>query len=142
MDVRKPKDLNQKDLVRIVTDIQQFMYSTPLADGDTCEWDSNLNVSGSDLVDVVAGLMEDFNLIPGDWVTTGELVEGTGVVPVAPAKVTVTDVAYINAAIMLHHKDGEVEIDDDAKVSRGEDPGAYVQAWVWVYDDDVKEMKL
>ena len=28
--------------------------------------------------------------------------------------------------------DGELEIDDNAIVSYGEDNGAYVQAWVWV----------
>jgi len=28
--------------------------------------------------------------------------------------------------------DGELEIDDNAVVSHGEDNGAYVQAWVWV----------
>ncbi|MCP4900088.1 MAG: hypothetical protein GY906_24220 [bacterium] len=28
--------------------------------------------------------------------------------------------------------DGEIEIDDDAVVSVSDDPGAYVQAWVWV----------
>jgi hypothetical protein len=27
---------------------------------------------------------------------------------------------------------GEIEIDEDAKVSQGDDNGAYVQAWVWV----------
>jgi hypothetical protein len=27
---------------------------------------------------------------------------------------------------------GNVDVDDDAVVSRGDDPGAYVQAWVWV----------
>ena len=32
-------------------------------------------------------------------------------------------------------KDGEIEIDDDAVISESEDGGAYVQAWVWVYDD-------
>lgn len=30
-----------------------------------------------------------------------------------------------------HHRDGEVEIDDGAAVSEGQDNGAYVQAWVW-----------
>jgi hypothetical protein len=30
------------------------------------------------------------------------------------------------------NKDGELEIDDDAVVSEGEDNGAYVQGWVWV----------
>ncbi len=29
-------------------------------------------------------------------------------------------------------KEGELEIDDDAKISEGDDNGAYVQAWVWV----------
>ena len=33
-----------------------------------------------------------------------------------------------------HGDDGTCEIDDNAKISRGTDcPGAYVQAWVWVY---------
>lgn len=31
-----------------------------------------------------------------------------------------------------HGRDGEIEFDDDAKVSESEDNGAYVQAWVWV----------
>lgn len=31
-----------------------------------------------------------------------------------------------------HQDDGEVEIDDDAKLSEGSDNGTYVQAWVWV----------
>ena len=29
-------------------------------------------------------------------------------------------------------RDGEIEFDDDAKVSESEDNGAYVQAWLWV----------
>lgn len=36
-------------------------------------------------------------------------------------------------------KDGEIEIDQNAVVSKGDDPGAYVQAWVWVYDDETEE---
>jgi len=34
-----------------------------------------------------------------------------------------------------HHtdsKEGELEIDDNAKLSEGDDNGTYVQAWVWV----------
>jgi hypothetical protein len=38
-------------------------------------------------------------------------------------------------------KDGEIEIDDRAPVNPGDDPGAYVQAWIWISDDDVKENK-
>ena len=29
-------------------------------------------------------------------------------------------------------RDGELELDSDAKVSEGDDNGAYVQAWMWV----------
>ncbi len=32
----------------------------------------------------------------------------------------------------LYHDEGEIEVDDGATVSIGEDAGAYVQAWVWV----------
>jgi hypothetical protein len=42
------------------------------------------------------------------------------------------EAAYRAAAIRLHHRDGEIEINDNADVSLGDDPGAYVQAWVWV----------
>lgn len=36
-------------------------------------------------------------------------------------------------------QEGEIEIDDNAKVSRGYDNGAYVQAWVWVPDEDKED---
>lgn len=43
-------------------------------------------------------------------------------------------------AMEIYYRDGKVEIDSDAIVSRGDDPGAYVAAWVWVpfkkEDDD------
>ncbi len=32
----------------------------------------------------------------------------------------------------LYHQEGEIEVDDNARVSSGTDKGAYVQAWVWV----------
>lgn len=32
--------------------------------------------------------------------------------------------------------EGRIEIDEGATCSRGSDPGLYVQAWVWVYDDE------
>lgn len=35
--------------------------------------------------------------------------------------------------------DGELEFDDDAKVSFGDDPGAYVQCWRWITDADVRD---
>ena len=44
-----------------------------------------------------------------------------------------------------HQKDGEVEIDDNAQLSEGNDNGCYVAAWVWVgfsgtpFDKDKEE---
>ena len=52
---------------------------------------------------------------------------------------TPTDKQFQAAARRLYHNDGEIEIDEGAVVSRAEgnpDKGAYVQAWVWVYDSD------
>jgi hypothetical protein len=54
-----------------------------------------------------------------------------------------TDKQYIEAAFKKYHRDGEIEIDKDctrlpkSRVSRGDDPGAYVMAWVWVSNDDL-----
>lgn len=38
----------------------------------------------------------------------------------------------IRAMAQEEGRDGELEVDDGAIVSEGEDNGAYVQAWVWV----------
>lgn len=35
-------------------------------------------------------------------------------------------------------KDGELEIDDNAKILCGSDRGAYVQAWLWINYDEIK----
>lgn len=48
------------------------------------------------------------------------------------------DEDYRNAARRKYHDEGTCEIDDNAVVSVSDDEGAYVQAWVWVYNDDVK----
>lgn len=40
----------------------------------------------------------------------------------------------VEQAIAEYHRDGEIEIDEGAVCSRGDDDGCYVQAWVWVYD--------
>ena len=50
----------------------------------------------------------------------------------------------IETARRIYQEEGSIEIDDNAKVSRGEgnpDKGAYVQAWLWVYDESAKENK-
>jgi hypothetical protein len=49
----------------------------------------------------------------------------------------ITDEDYVQAARDIYEADGEIEIDGEAKVSRGDRSGAYVQAWVWVYAKDV-----
>lgn len=40
--------------------------------------------------------------------------------------------AIIDLARAEHQEDGKLEIDEDAKLSEGDDNGAWVQAWVWV----------
>ncbi len=32
----------------------------------------------------------------------------------------------------MYQQEGEIEVDNDALISRGDDEGAYVEAWVWV----------
>ena len=54
---------------------------------------------------------------------------------------TFTDEQYRAAAKRIHEEEGTVEIDSNAIVGFSGDGGAYVQAWVWVYDDDVKPPK-
>lgn len=39
----------------------------------------------------------------------------------------------------LYHQDGEIEVDFDARVSLGDDRGAYVEAWVWVPRSEEQE---
>lgn len=54
----------------------------------------------------------------------------------------ITDQQYIEAARRQYHKGGKIEIDDQigtemvSKAPGNPDGGAYVQAWVWVYDED------
>jgi hypothetical protein len=48
----------------------------------------------------------------------------------------------IVAARSQYESEGEIEIDDNAKVSRAEgnpDVGAFVQAWVWVSDEEASQ---
>ncbi len=50
-----------------------------------------------------------------------------------------TDSQFVEAARELYEQEGEIEIDDNATISRGDDDGAYVQAWVWVNFHDMTE---
>ena len=45
--------------------------------------------------------------------------------------------AYRDAANRLRSSNNEeIQVDDKAPVSIGDEPGAYVQCWVWVRDSD------
>lgn len=45
---------------------------------------------------------------------------------------TPSDETLVDQARCMYQDEGSIEIDGGAVVSRGDDPGAYVQAWVWV----------
>ena len=46
---------------------------------------------------------------------------------------------YVRAAHRLYHDDGKVEVDTNAAVQPVPDyHGAYVLAWVWVDDEEVR----
>lgn len=61
------------------------------------------------------------------------------------------DRRYCEAAHRMYHKDGEIEVDGNAAISkelvtksgtprkRGKEEGAYVQAWVWVPRDEIED---
>jgi hypothetical protein len=56
----------------------------------------------------------------------------------------ITNQQYVEAAQRLYDREGETEVDDGARVSRGDavedgDAGAYVQAWVWVSNEDIEQ---
>lgn len=48
------------------------------------------------------------------------------------------ELAYVSEA-QDYQREGELEVDASAVVSLGDDPGAYVMAWIWVADCDVWE---
>lgn len=49
------------------------------------------------------------------------------------------DARMIGLASDEHHRDGEIEIDEtQTVVSESDDGGAYVMAWVWVYDPECR----
>lgn len=48
---------------------------------------------------------------------------------------TPNDAWYLARARDRYHREGAIEVDEQATVSHGADNGAYVQAWVWVEND-------
>jgi len=51
------------------------------------------------------------------------------------------DKKYVDAARLIYARDGEIEVDEGAAVSHGADPGAYVQAWVWVTNKEARQAR-
>lgn len=64
----------------------------------------------------------------------GALASEKGVRPVHEPTPEERD--YIERAKLAFNVEGELEIDDNAVVSKGDDDGAYVEAWAWVPDDE------
>ena len=58
-----------------------------------------------------------------------------------PTDKNISDSQFALAAKRLHEKEGEIEVDFTADVSRGDDSddGAYVQAWVWVPNEEARQ---
>lgn len=55
-----------------------------------------------------------------------------------------TNKEFVEKAQGQYARDGEIEIDNDAEVSRADKVianGAYVQAWVWVGSDEEGEVE-
>lgn len=51
----------------------------------------------------------------------------------------ISDDAFRAAAYAAHGREGEIECDDTATVSRGDEPGgAFVAMWVWISDDEAR----
>lgn len=63
--------------------------------------------------------------------------------PARPARLWpgISNRQYREAAKAQHHVEGEVEVDDRAKVSRSSDGGAYIMAWVWVDNADAEAIQ-
>jgi hypothetical protein len=55
----------------------------------------------------------------------------------ALADCTISGLQNYRAAAQRHHRDGELEIDPGAVVSKGDDPGAYVMPWLWIDDSEL-----
>jgi hypothetical protein len=47
-----------------------------------------------------------------------------------------SDEWYRDRAKELYGADGKIEVDSNALISRGDDRGAYVEAWLWAPDDE------
>lgn len=114
-------------------DIALTALSSIMSSPDSVITGDGVSIDGEMYEDVLEGLKLAESLIdrfcqPNPPSADGR-IEATRKPPCAEKK-------YTAAARELYHKDGEIEIDDEPAVSLGDDPGAYVAAWVWVSNAD------
>ena len=57
-----------------------------------------------------------------------------------PEELSPEEAAYLEHAQGVLHRDGDLEFDENAKVSISEDGGAYVQCWKWIDRSVLNEM--
>lgn len=57
-----------------------------------------------------------------------------------PEELSPEEAAYLAHAQGVLHSDGDLEFDDNAKVSISDDGGAYVQCWKWIARSALNEM--
>jgi hypothetical protein len=78
-------------------------------------------------------LREELRALKARGLTFADCVKAWGVDPTAQTY----EGALARAAKEQFEQEGHTEFDDSIVVSLGDDPGAYVMAWVWVSDDDL-----
>ena len=100
----------EQKLSEIISDLEEKHAAKPQPDTETGSADGDLLLGVRQMLTDILTYIDN---------TTGE-----------------DDEAYREAARRLHGRDGECEIDSGAVVSIGDDPGAYVAAWVWVPAED------
>ena len=79
--------------------------------------------SGADVCQTMLNRWKDIKAVAENQPEPDDLVPG--------------DHEYVLAARSQYQREGSVEIDEGAIVSRGDEAGAYVQAWVWVALDTI-----
>jgi hypothetical protein len=94
---------------------------------------SNEGVDEDELTDALDRLIANALSTPGILDDFGEVDIGPLIMP------TTEDDDYVKAAREEYQEEGRIEFDDRPFTSPGEEPGAYVSAWVWVYDPEGEE---
>lgn len=103
-----------------------------------------INLSKDDVIRICAALRMDARAVPES--AEADLALEARLHKDAKDRLDPANRAWFEAAFREHHRDGEVEVDDQndgsVMVSLSQEPGgevlgAYVLAWVWVYADQL-----